>query len=136
MNDQPLTFELAKHEREVAFHGRVAIEFPATKHKRRFIAQQSDFKFGERQRAHQVTARVARLVPFDRGLPSAGDLSAGRKRQLFGFPIALHEAIDVAGIPGGLLFGDHRRDVVRDGLRESCCVVCCRGVFCCPRKQV
>src|SRR4029079_6313027 len=87
------------------------------------FAQRRDFEIRKRELPHLLARRIAALVIVFGALPPAGSLAAGAEGQLAGFPVVLHEGVDVAAVPGvGLLpenAADFSGQIVGPGCRQA-----------------
>src|SRR5438552_27433 len=103
VNNNPASADAPNYEREITTGILTTgkMQSPAAQHERGVVAQWPNFQLAERQAAHLLAIRVFGLVSIQRGLPAACGLAGGAECQLVGLPVAIHECVDVAAVPGG-----------------------------------
>src|SRR5689334_4364589 len=104
MNDPPPSAGLTeKQSKSAVWRIAATSKLPASVDERIGWTERLDFKFRERQRAHQPGRVVALLVSVQHGLPATGHIVARHECCHFAPFVAVHEALDVAAVPRGLL---------------------------------
>src|SRR5262245_5126145 len=99
----------------------LCLELPATADIRTVAAERFNSKVAEGEFAHFLPLRpVALVVALERRFPAFRVLSAGEKAEALGFPVAGHEAVEVAAVPGGDLVVENFLDGLLIGRRFFC----------------
>jgi len=93
-------------------------------------AGEVDFEIGKADGAHGFAIGVGVVVTVEDGLPAVGDAAGAEKFGLLRVPVACHEGVDVAAIPGG---GLHVEDGADCGFVGGICRGGDRGARSCRR---
>jgi len=110
VDDAPTIAGFAKDQRKTAVRLIVdAFQSPASQDDGRIITKRPDFEIGESERAHLGAIGIFFLVTITNRLPAAADFvfrnkgGGVRAGLAVSAGITIHEAIDVAAVPGFLL---------------------------------
>ena len=124
VDDFPAVRKFSEDQREAAMRFVVrAFQFPTAESNCEIVAQRCGLKIRKGEHAHLSAVRIFRFVAVEHFLPTAGDFVAGNENGLVGTPVTIHEGVDVAAVPGGLLCAKHVANfcLVRGRLRADRC---------------
>src|ERR1700722_10276089 len=96
-------------------------------------AGEMNLQIGKRQCAHDCAVWIGVMVTIEYGLPASHDATGADEFGLLRFPIARHEGVNIAAIPGGGLHVENGADLGfvgeicrgRDGRARCCCKADC-----------